>query len=128
MTPFKPSGYNAVSPYFLVEDAEGFVAWLKSLFGAQELRRYDRQDGSIMHAELRIEDSVIMLSSSTPEFPPTQFCMHVYVADAQYIYDKALALGCEGLKAPMIEEGDTDLRGTFKDLAGNLWSVGTQKG
>ncbi len=125
---FKPAEYNSVSPYFILKEPQRFIDLMKAVFDAQSLRRYERPDGSIMHAELRIDDSVIMLSTATKDFQPTTFVMHVYVADAKATYEKALAAGCEGIEAPVNKKDDPDLRGTFKDFAGNMWSIGTQLG
>lgn len=125
MSEFKPSGYNSLSPYFIVNDAARFIQLLKDLFDAEELRRYDQPGGRIMHLELRLDDTVIMLSDATEEFPANQFLMHFYVPDARGIYDRALELGCEGIQEP-IQKGDPDLRGMFRDFNGNVWTVSTQ--
>lgn len=123
---FKPTNYNSVSPYFIIYEAQRFIDLMKSIFDVIELRRYENADGSIMHAELQIDDSIIMLGTASEKFPPTSFWMHVYVPDAKAIFEKALSLGCEGIEPPVNKEGDPDIRGTFKDFAGNMWSVGTQ--
>lgn len=125
MIPFKPPGYNSLSPYFIVNDAPRFVQLMKDLFGAEELRKYEGPDGSLMHVELRLDDSVIMLSEATADFPANEFLLHFYVKDAKATYKRALELGCEGLQEP-IQKSDPDLRGMFKDFNGNVWSVGTQ--
>lgn len=125
-TTFKPQDYNSLSPYFIVGGAQQYIDFLKQLFDARELRRYDNADGTIMHAEMRIDDSVIMLSDASEKFPPTSFWIHLYVHDAKTVYEKALALGCEGIEAPVNKEGDPDLRGTFKDWADIYWAVSTQ--
>jgi PhnB protein len=123
---FKPSGYNSVSPYFIVDGAQQLIDLLKGLFNAKELRRYDMPDGSIMHAEIQIDDSVIMLADSSEQYPPITLVMHVYVPNIDKIFERAIELGCVAIEAPKQKEGDPDRRGTFKDFAGNLWSIGTQ--
>lgn len=123
---FKPTGYNSVSPYYIVDGAQKLIDLLKELFNASELRRYDMPDGTIMHAEVRIDDSVIMLGDSSEKFPPIHMVMHVYVPNVDEVFTKALDLGCESIEAPKEREGDPDRRGTFKDFAGNMWSVATQ--
>lgn len=122
---FKPAGYNSVSPYFIVKDAERFIAFLKDLFDGEEMRRYE-DEGRIVHAEVRVDDSIIMLGEASEQYPPTGFWMHVYVPDAIAAYERALELGCEGIEIPVVKDSDPDLRGTFKDFAGNYWAVGTQ--
>jgi uncharacterized glyoxalase superfamily protein PhnB len=64
-TDFKRIGYNSASPYFIVDGAQKFIDLMKQVFDAKELREYRTPDGSIMHAEIKIDDSVIMLGSST---------------------------------------------------------------
>lgn len=125
-TLFKPVGYNSVSPYFIVPEADRFIQLMKDLFDAQELRRYDMPDGSLMHAELMLDDTVIMLGQSTEKYPAVPMVMHVYVPDVGAAYKKALELGCENMEAPKQRDGDPDRRASFKDYAGNWWSVGTQ--
>ena len=100
---------------------------MKEIFNAKELRRYDMPNGSIMHAEIQIDDSVIMIGDSSGNFPPVQIVMHVYVPDVDETFQKAVNAGCEIVEQPTEREGDPDKRGTFKDFAGNMWSVGTQQ-
>lgn len=123
---FKPEGYNSVSPYFIVDGAEKFIQLMIQIFNAKELRRYSLPDGTIMHAEIQIDDSVLMLGNSSDKFPPVPIVMHVYVADADETFQRAIDAGCEIIEAPKTREGDPDRRATFKDFAGNIWSVGTQ--
>lgn len=123
---FKPKGYNSVSPYFIVDDAQRFIDLLIELFSAEELRRYDMPDGTIMHAEMKIDDSVIMLANSSEAYPAITLVMHVYVPNVNELFEKAIGLGCTSVEPPKQREGDPDRRATFKDFAGNLWSIGTQ--
>lgn len=125
-TNFKPSGYNSVSPYFIINGAQKFIDLMKMIFHAKELRRYDMPDGTIMHAELQIDDSVIMLGEASEKFPAVPIVMHVYVSDVDAVFNRAIQAGCEVIEQPKERDGDPDRRATFKDFGGNLWSVGTQ--
>jgi PhnB protein len=127
MNTFKPDGYNSVSPYFIVDGAQRFIDLLKQIFGAEELRRYDLPDGSIMHAEVKIDDSVIMLGDSSEKYPPVPIVIHVYVPDVNATFDLAIEAGCEVVQTPKANDGDPDTRGTFMDFGGNMWSIGTQR-
>jgi len=80
-----------------------------------------------MHAEIQIDDSVIMIGEASDRFPPVPLVLHVYVRDADKVYDSAIKAGCDSIEPPNEREGDPDRRATFKDFAGNIWSVGTQK-
>ncbi len=123
---FKPTGYNSVSPYFIVNGAQKLIDLLKTIFDAKELRRYSNPDGTIMHAEIQVDDSVIMLGDSSEKFPPVQLVMHVYVPNVDETFEKAVQAGCEIVERPKESESDPDRRATFKDFGGNMWSVGTQ--
>ncbi len=123
---FKPKGYNSVSPYFILDEADRFIDLMKQIFDTKPLREYRMPDGSIMHAEIQIDDSVIMLGNSSAKYPPITLVMHVYVSEVEEVFQKAIAAGCEGVEPPQQKEGEPDKRATFKDFAGNMWSVGTQ--
>lgn len=123
---YKPAGYNSVSAYFVIEDADRFIGLMKTIFYATGLREYRMPDGSVMHAELRIDDSVVMIGEASERFPAVPMVMHVYVPDAGEVYRRAIGAGCESVEEPTEREGDPDRRATFRDYAGNLWSVGTR--
>lgn len=123
---FKPDNYNSVSPYFMVDDASRMVKLLTDIFDAKVCRRYDKPNGKIMHVELQIDDSIIMLSDATAQYPANKYWMHVYVPDVDDTFKKAIKSGCEMVDEPHTKENDPDKRGTFRDFAGNMWSVATQ--
>ncbi len=124
---YRPEGYPTVSPYLVVEGAQPLIDFLKRAFDATELRRYDNPDGSIMHAELRIGDSVVMLGEAGPGWPPGAQFIHVYVADVDATYRRALEAGGKSLQEPVRKEGDPDRRGGVQDPGGNSWWIGTQQ-
>lgn len=123
---FKPKGYNSVSPYFIVDGAQQFADLMKAIFDADIIRRYDRPNGSIMHAEIQIDDSIIMVADSSDHYPASPIVIHVYVQNVDQTFKNATEAGCDIIEKPKQREGDPDRRATFKDFAGNIWSVGTQ--
>lgn len=122
---FKPQGYTSASPYFIAHQVDKLVHVLEGIFNTKTLRRYDMPDGTIMHIEIQLDDSVLMLGEASEKFPPVPIVMHVYVPNVDDTFKKAIALGCEVVEPPKQREGDPDRRGTFKDFAGNMWSVAT---
>lgn len=126
-TTFKPAGYNSVSPYFIIDGADRFIELMKQIFDAKPLREFRMPDGSMMHAEIQIDDSVVMLGNSSEKYSAIPIVMHVYVADVDGTFQKAIDSGCDIVEPPKEGEGDPDRRGTFKDFAGNMWSIGTQR-
>lgn len=102
------------------------IELLTKIFGGKELRVIRLEDNSIMHAEVQIDDSVVMIGEASEQYPPNNLLLHVYVADAHKTYQLALEQGCEGISAPVQKPHDTDIRGQFKDFQGNVWAVATQ--
>ena len=123
---FKPKDYNSLSPYLIVDDAEKLVDLLKTIFSAEELRRFNHEDGKIAHLELKIDDSILMLSNSTDSFPANTTILHLYVPDVFKTFQLAVTNGCQVMEQPVNKDGDPDTRGSFLDFAGNYWSVSTQ--
>lgn len=127
MRRFKPDGYQSVSPYLMVPDAQRTIDFLKLVFDAIELRRFDGSDGRVLHAEVRVDDTVVMFADATPEYPAFPAWMHVYVPDVDDTYRRALAAGGVSVQEPTEREGDPDRRGGVKDPAGNIWWISTQR-
>ena len=124
----KPAGYSTVSPYLVVSGAQGVIEFIKAVFGGEQLRRHDRPDGTIGHAEMRIDDTVVMIADASGPWPPSPTCLHVYVADVDVVYQRALAAGAESIMAPQQkdETTDTDRRGGVRDSGGNQWWIAMQ--
>jgi PhnB protein len=125
---WKPQGYSSVSVYMMVDGAQRVIDFVKKVFGAVELRRFDGPDGKVMHAEVRIDDTVVMLADAVGGYPAFPVWLHVYVPDVDATYKKALQEGGVSVQEPVRKEGDPDRRGGFKDPAGNTWWVSTQAG
>lgn len=127
MTPYKPGNYNSLSPYLIVDNAQKLVDLLTVIFNATTLRRFDHGNGKIAHIELRLDDSVIMISDSTENYGANKTMLHIYVPDVFETFDKAIENGCEIIEKPVNKPGDPDTRGSFYDFAGNYWAVSTQR-
>ena len=123
---YKPDGYTSVSPYLLVSDAKQTIAFLVEVFGATPLRSFADPSGRLMHAEVRLDDTVLMLADATPEWPPIPCYVHVYVSDVDATYQKALAAGATSAQEPM-QKGDGDKRGGVQDPYGTTWWIATRQ-
>ena len=121
---YKPENYNTVSPYLIVADAPATIAFLERVFDAAEIRRFPRPDGKLMHAEVRIDDTVVMLADSVEGWPPVPSYVHVYVADVDAVYQRALEAGAESVQEP-VQKQDEDKRGGVKDSGGTTWWIAT---
>jgi uncharacterized glyoxalase superfamily protein PhnB len=122
---YRPEGYNAVSPYLIVDGASETIAFLQRVFGAVELRRFPDADGRLMHAEVRITDTVIMLADGVESWPPIPSYVHIYVPDVDETYRRALEAGAESVQKPVKKE-DEDKRGGVKDSGGTTWWISTR--
>ena len=124
--PWKPAGYSSVSPYLIATDAQRVIEFLQAAFGAIQLRRYDKPDGTIIHAEVKIDDTVVMIGEAAKEWPALNAHIHVYVRDADETYRKAIAAGGTSAQEPKQQDGDPDRRGGVRDPSGNTWWMSSQ--
>jgi PhnB protein len=121
-----PDQYHAVTPYLIVADAAREIDFLKQAFGAVESARALTPDGKVMHAEVRIRDSAIMLSDPMAGMNPTPAGLLLYVTDCDAEYQRALKAGATSLNEPA-DQFYGDRSGGVKDPAGNTWWISTHK-
>ena len=122
----KPQGYTTVSPYLIVHGASECIEFLVRAFGAVELRRFPTEAGKVMHAEVRIDDTVVMLADGAEGWPPMPSHVHVFVTDVDATYQRALEAGGSSVQEPMQRDGDDDRRGGVKDVGGTTWWIATK--
>jgi PhnB protein len=123
---YKPANYNTVSPYLIVNGAEATIEFLKRVFGAIELRKFPDESGKLMHAEVRIDDTVIMLADpAPPDWPPVSCYVHIYVQDVDATYRKAMEAGAVSVQEP-VKKQDENKRGGVKDAGGVTWWIATK--
>ena len=118
-----PEGYHTVTPMLSVKGAARLIDFMKKAFGATENYRFPAPDGSVMHAELKVGDSFVMLGEAMRD-PPTSATYYVYVQDADATYRDALSAGGESLEGPA-DQFWGDRVATIKDFAGNKWMIAT---
>lgn len=121
----KPHDYTTVSPYLIVDGASRTIEFLVHVFGAVELRRFPGERGKLMHAEVRIDDSVIMIADGGDGHPSLPSNVHVYVLDVDATYRRALEAGAESVQQP-VKKDDEDKRGGVKDAGGTTWWIATK--
>ena len=122
---FKPENYSTVSPYLIVTDADSTIRFLQTVFGASEIRRFADDSGRVMHAEVQLADTVIMLADCSDAWPALPSYVHVYVADVDDVYRRAIAAGASSVQEPVKKEDD-DKRGGVKDVGGTTWWIATK--
>jgi PhnB protein len=127
-----PKGYHTVTPYLTVRDAARAIEFYKQAFGATERGVMKGPDGKIMHAELMIGDSILMLADEFPEFGAlspqstggTSTGLHIYVKDVDSAFDRALKAG-GSVEMPVSDMFWGDRYGKLKDPFGHKWSIAT---
>jgi uncharacterized glyoxalase superfamily protein PhnB len=130
-----PPGYHALQPYLICRGAAQAIAFYRELFGAVEVMRMP-QPGSdrLMHAELRLGDSVLMLADefeawgvhAPPKYGGTPVSLMHYVPDVDAVFAKAVQLGCR-VTFPPTDQFWGDRHAKFTDPFGHVWGVATHQ-
>lgn len=130
-----PEGFHTLTPYLIVRGAARAIDFYREAFGAAELSRHADEEGRIRHAEIRIGDSVVMLTDEgTDEWPEwqspetrggTPVHLYMYVEDADAIFARALRAGASEL-LPMKDQPYGDRSGGITDPFGHVWYVATR--
>ncbi len=135
MTKPIPDGYHAVTPTLTVRGAADAIEFYKKAFGAQEVMRFPGPDGkTIMHAEIRIGDSRVMLNDEVPQMKclspqslgGSSSGIFLYVENADDVFNKAIAAGAKS-QMPMMDAFWGDRFGSIIDPFGHVWSIATHK-
>ncbi len=121
-----PDGFHSVTPYLVVEGVAELIDFLKQAFEAKEIHRTTRPDGTIMHAEVRIGDSVVMMGEPVGELKPMPGSICLYVNDTDTVYKRALEAGATSMMEPA-DQFYGDRNAGVKDLVGNIWWIATHK-
>lgn len=124
---FKPEGYNSASPYLVSADAAATIRFAQQALGGELLRSFQDEQGRMLHAEVRIDDTVVMVSDAAPSWPPVAAHVHVYVPEVDATYDAAIAAGATSVQPPL-QKQDEDKRGGVRDAGGITWWIATRLG
>lgn len=122
---YKPARHTSVSPYLIVDGAAGTIEFLRQVFDAVEILRVPGEGGRLMHAEVRIDDTVVMMGDSSEGWPAAPAHIHVYVPDVDATYERALKAGGTSVQEP-VRKQDADKRGGVKDACGTTWWIATK--
>lgn len=128
-----PPGFHSLTPHLHVRSAADYIDFLKRAFGAVEISRSPGPGGKLMHALLRIGDSMLMFADPFPEFgsPPIAeghwpLVLNLYVPDADAAWAQATAAGCE-VVFPIGDQFWGDRYGQVRDPFGFVWAIATHK-
>ena len=129
-----PRGYHSITPYITVNGGEAAIEFYKNAFGAEERGHMKTPDGKTAHAELKIGDSVFMLSDEFPEMKNlspksiggSPVSLYMYVEDVDAVFNQAVSAGATVLN-PVMDMFYGDRWGYIKDPFGHLWFIATHK-
>lgn len=118
-----PEGHHTVSPYLVVKGVGKLIDFTKQVFGATEVYVSRRPDGTVMHAEVRIGDSIVMMGEGADikSFPAM---LHLYMEDCDSIYKRAIQAGASSLREPA-DQPYGDRSAAVEDAFGNQWFIAT---
>lgn len=119
--------FKNIAPYILVNGAARFIDFLKSAFEATERLRVPRPDGSVMHCEVGVGNSVIELGDADGQHQARPTTVHLYVEDADATFERALQVGASPVEA-VVDQPWGDRQGCVRDEFGNLWRIATPNG
>jgi len=114
-----PEGYQQIMPYLIVENAAAFIEFTQKVFDAEEISKHMRTETIIMHAEIKIGSSVIMVADATEQFSARPAGLFVYVDDCDAVYSKALDNGAKSLSDPADQSYGRSAG--VEDAFGNTW-------
>jgi PhnB protein len=134
MSPVKPipDGYHAVTPYLVIRGAGRALEFYAKAFGAEEVFRMPAPDGSVMHAEMRFGDSIVMIGEEAPQMGAispaalggSPVSLLLYVPDVDAAFARATAAGCVA-QMPPTDMFWGDRYGKLQDPFGHLWAMAT---
>jgi len=127
-----PAGYHTITPYLTLDEATDAIEFYKDAFGAEELMRMEAPGGKIGHAELKIGDSILMISDTFPQTttrPPSELGgttagVFLYVEDVDSVVNRAVKAGAE-VTQKVEDMFWGDRFGSVKDPFGHVWSIAT---
>ena len=120
-----PEGYGTVTPFLNVEGAAEAIEFYKKAFGAEERARAPGPNNTIMHAEIKIGNSIVMISDAMRQ-PATRSSCHLYVEDVDAWWKRATAAGAQ-VAMPLQDQFWGDRYGMLTDKWGNRWAIATHK-
>lgn len=119
-----PPGFHTVTPYFLAEDADRLLGFLEKGLGGEVTERVAGPDDVVLHAQVRLGDSMVMLGQGGGDFPPRPCFLYLYVEDARALYERAVAAGASSIQAPR-DEFYGDRTAAVRDVEGNVFWIAT---
>lgn len=129
-----PQGFHTITPHLVCRDAKKAIEFYQKAFGAETVRAHYMPDGKVMHAEVRIGDSIVMLGEEAPAWNVlspqslgnSSVVIHLFTDDVDSLYQRAVSAGCTATM-PLMDQFWGDRYGQVVDPFGHRWSLATHK-
>lgn len=118
-----PEGYHTITPFLVVKDARKLIEFMKKAFDA-EVKHISENDGVVMHGEVKIGNSILMIAEENVNAPASSTGLYLYVTNTDVMYKKAIAAGAASIMEPA-DQFYGDRNAGVKDFAGNSWWIAT---
>jgi PhnB protein len=127
-----PQGFRTVTPHLICRDANKAIEFYERAFGAEQVRVHKMPNGGVMHAELKIGDSIVMLGEEMPDYQAlspqslgnTPVVIHLFTENVDSLFDRAVKAGATATM-PVMDQFWGDRYGQLKDPFGHRWSIAT---
>ena len=121
-----PDGFTSITPYVTVTGVAKLIEFLEKSFDGKVEERMEGPTGTVMHAQVRIRGSVVMMGEASEQWKAMPGQIYLYVEDIDNLYNRAMAAGGTSVREPT-DEFYGDRVGGVKDPAGNIWWIATHK-
>jgi len=119
-----PNGWHSVTPCLAVSDAARLIDFLRQAFDASEQTRITRPDGTVLYAEVRLGDSLVLISDPKDKWQPRPSLLNFYVPDVDAAFRRAIAAGAKPVREPA-DMFHGDRQACVRDVSGNDWFITT---
>lgn len=120
-----PEGFHTITPYFLIKDAPAFMDFMHKAFNAIEVFTFKDNEGTIRHAQMKVGDSIFMLSEAQANYPIKNAMIYLYVNDVDSAYQQAVNAGGKSILPPK-DQFYGDRSGCVEDGFGNQWWIASR--
>jgi PhnB protein len=121
-----PDGFHTVTPYLLVDDGAKLIAFLEKGLGGKTMLNHKTPDGKVMHAQVKVGDSMIMLADAPKGHKAIASILYMYVPDTDAVFARATAAGAAPMQTPA-DQFYGDRTASLTDPCGNVWWIATHK-
>ncbi len=118
-------GFHAITPYLMVEKVADLIEFLEKSFDANVILKLHRPDGTVMHTEIKIGNSMIMAGEPNAEFGRMPGSIYLYVKNCDEVYEKAIKAGGQSVMPVTTMTHAGERYGGVKDSCGNIWWIAT---